>query len=117
MANGLVPDILKALRKLKYLLTAVIVNLLITFVINAGVDDPDNAIANSLTEKYLKGAEMGNFTSMTPGRLRQYYEMKLYRLISKFLSVFLSGLTDVRTKNNNMLCSGKYHLILNCSDF
>ena len=114
MANGVVPDILKALRKLKQLLTAVIVNLLITLIINAGVDDPDNAIANSLTEKYLKGAEMGNFTSMTPGRLQHYYEIKLYRFIFNlhFLSVFYSGLTDVRTKDNYyILCSDKYLLI------
>jgi len=31
------------------------------------IDDPDNVLADQLTEKYLKGAEMGNFTSMTPG--------------------------------------------------
>jgi len=45
LANDAVSDILKALY----------------------IPDPDNVLADQLTEKYFKGADMGNFTSMTPG--------------------------------------------------
>lgn len=31
------------------------------------IDDPTGELAAQLTEKYLGTAEMGNFTSMTPG--------------------------------------------------
>jgi hypothetical protein len=34
---------------------------------NVDIDDPTGELAAQLTEKYLGTAEMGNFTSMTPG--------------------------------------------------
>ena len=41
--------------------------LFVYFLLNAGISDDTGALADYFTKKYLSKAEMGNFTSMTPG--------------------------------------------------
>lgn len=64
LANELVPVILKSLRKLYTIRELKRLCLKHTF---ADIRDDTGALADALTDKYLADAEMGNFTSMTPG--------------------------------------------------
>ena len=66
LANDAVPDILKALCKTHFIYSIVILflccchHLLQLFFHNViDIPDPDNVLADQLTEKYFKGAEMG----------------------------------------------------------
>jgi len=45
------------------------------------IDDPTGELAAQLTEKYLGTAEMGNFTSMTPGLIDVRKAQILYLFI------------------------------------
>ena len=57
------------------------------------IDDPGNVLAVQLTEKYLAGAQMGNFTSMTPGNV--FVTLFIDFILMYLFKYFHSGLIDV----------------------
>ena len=65
LANDAIPTILKSLRK--FLVEFCAKCFYISFFCSSDIDDPTGQIAKDLEAKYMVGADMGNFTSMTPG--------------------------------------------------
>ena len=65
--------------------------ILIEFDSFADIDDPTGQIADDLTKKYLGSAEMGNFTSMTPGLtdVSKLFSPFYCRNLKKLIRVFL----------------------------
>ena len=65
LSNKVITDILKALSTFKWELQAETKRTIGPFI--PGIADESGELAASLQEKYLIGAEMGNFESMGPG--------------------------------------------------